>query len=383
MKGAVLAISIFVATAILVVIGTIWPVAAARAFAGGGFAVVSATNNTLVTTPSTPEAAVSNLGTEMRNQNWDAAYNSLANKGEFTEEQFQRDIHGSAYSLRTYAQVEDFQVDPLHESDNDADMQLHLLWSTVVGVFEDTRTLHVVKNGDRWAVDWPLVKEPNVPPQVIPVNYLRWDVIYPGGADEWGTQEVEAPHVRIVDMHPVNRAAGVVVLGELLNEDVVPAFVSVHATLVGKDGKILGSEGSFDMISHTLLPKQVTPFLISFPDIDLSQVGSIRMEPESVLVPASADPIVEVQNQKLNPIPNPSLTGQLSNQSGETVSVAHVLTTFYDKNGQVVWVAGQYIDRALLPQTPVTFNMPIPEDLAKNISSQRTVVASWVAGENR
>jgi hypothetical protein len=62
------------------------------------------------------------------------------------------------------------------------------------------------------------------------------------------------------------------------------------------------------------------------------------------------------------------------------VNVAHVLTTLYDKNGQVVWVAGQYIDRALLPQTPVNFRIPLPEDLAKSVSSERTVVATYTAG---
>jgi hypothetical protein len=43
-----------------------------------------------------------------------------------------------------------------------------------------TRDLHVVRNGDRWEPEWPIVKEPIVPPQVIAVNYLRWDVIYRG-----------------------------------------------------------------------------------------------------------------------------------------------------------------------------------------------------------
>jgi hypothetical protein len=259
-------------------------------------------------------------------------------------------------------------------------MKMRLRWSTVVGPYDSTRDLHVVKVGDHWAVDWPLVKEQHVPPQVIPVNYLRWDVIYRGPGDDWGTQDVEAPHVRIVDMHPINRAEGVFVMGELLNEDVVPAFVSVRATLLGKHGETIESEGSFDMISHTLLPKQVTPFLIRFPDADLSQVGSIRMQPLSMLVSASADPVIEIQNQKYNPAPGASLTGQLSNQSGRTVNFAHVLSTFYEKNGQVVWVAGQYADRALLPQTPVDFSIPVPEDLAKKVASERTVVASYSPG---
>lgn len=376
MKGILLALLIGAATVAFVVIGTIWPIPAAVAFAGGG------ANATLVSASTTPEAAVNNLGTEIRVEDWNKAWNSLANKAEFSEAQFQHDLTGDKLSLRTYATLAGFELQPLHQSANDAEVAMTLHWSTVVGPFDDTRDLHVVRNGGQWAVEWPLVKPQQVPPQVIPVNYLRWDVIYPGPGDDWGTQAVEAPHVRIVDMHPINRAEGTVVLGELLNDDVVPAFVSVRATLIGKDGSTLGSESSFDMISHTLLPKQVTPFLISFPGVDLSQVGKIRMDPASVLVPASADPVVEVENEKLNPIPNPSLTGQLSNQSGETVNVAHVLSTFYDKNGQVVWVAGRYIDRALLPQIPVSFDMPLPEDLAKNISTERTVVSTWVAGEN-
>jgi hypothetical protein len=136
------------------------------------------------------------------------------------------------------------------------------------------------------------------------------------------------------------------------------------------------------MISHTLLPKQVTPFLIRFPDVDLSQIGSIRMEPISVLVSASADPVIEIENQKYNPGARASLAGQVSNQSGQIVNFSHVLSTFYDKNGQLVWVAGQYVDRALLPQIPVDFRIPVPEDLAKQISSERTVVATYRTGSD-
>ena len=106
-----------------------------------------------------------------------------------------------------------------------------------------------------------------MPPQVIPVNYLRWDVIYRGPGDDWGAQDVEAPHVRIVDMHPVQRADGVVMLGELLNEDVVPAYVSVTATLHRKEPARPSRPKAASTRSLTLLlPKQVTPFLIEFPE---------------------------------------------------------------------------------------------------------------------
>ena len=370
-NGRLLAVLLVSATVVLVVIGTIWPAPSAAAYAG---------SQGMLASSSTAEAAVRTLGDEIRARAWEKAYASLANKAQFTEPEFVHDLTGYYPSLLTYSALDKFEVRPLHASDNEADVQLTLHWATVVGSSVSTRQLHVVKNGNNWEPEWPIVKEPNMPPQVIPVNYLRWDVIYRGPGDDWGAQDVEAPHVRIVDMQPVERADGVVILGELLNEDVVPAYVSVSATLLGKDRSPMGTEGSFDKISHLLLPKQVTPFLIKFPNVALSDVGGIRMTPLSALIAASADPVIEIGDEQLHPVPDASLTGQLINQSGQIVNVAHVLGTFYDKSGKVVWVADEYVDQALLPQNPVPFQIHIPEDLAKNVASQRTVVATYSSG---
>ncbi|HVX57323.1 MAG TPA: hypothetical protein VHA37_06325, partial [Candidatus Saccharimonadales bacterium] len=195
-----------------------------------------------------------------------------------------------------------------------------------------------------------------------------------------GSQDVEAPHVKIVDMHPIQRAEGLFIMGELLNQDVVPAYVSVTATLLNKNNKPFATEESFDRISHVLLPKAVTPFLIKFPEAKLSQVGAVDMHPFSQLVPASADPVIEIQNAKLNPAPNATLTGEVVNQSGQIANIAHVLGTFYDGSGNLVWVADQYVQNALLPQTPVPFTIHIPEDLARKIASQRTIVSTYNTG---
>jgi hypothetical protein len=366
--GGILALLITATTVALIVVGALWPNQSAVAFAG---------EDTVLHPSSTPEAALANLAQDIGHQDWEKAYSSLSNKAEFTQQEFVHDLTGYYPSLRTYATLENVDQRPLHATVNEAEFQLRLRWSTVVGSFLDSRNVRVIKVGNRWEVEWPLVKEPKVPPQVIAVNYLRWDVIYRGAGDDWGTQDVDAPHVRIVDMHPVQRSDGVVILGELLNEDIVPAYVSVKATLLKTNGSPIATEGSFDKISHLLLPKQVTPFLITFPGASMSNVGSVRMDPISTLVSASADPVVEVENQRLTPTPDSSLSGQLVNQSGEVVNIAHVMATFYGKNGQLVWVADQYIDRALLPQTPIPFSIHVPQDLAPQISSQRAMVATY------
>jgi hypothetical protein len=370
-KGHLLAASLGALTLVLVAIGTLWPAPSAAAYAGAA---------SILRSPSTPQAAVENLGDEIRGRAWGKAYASLANKAQFTEPEFEHDLTGIYQSLLTYTTLAKFDVRSLHASADEADFELKLYWATVVGNSVTTRIVHVVRNGNRWEPEWPLVKQPTVPPQVMAVNYLRWDVIYRGAGDDWGAQDVEAPHVRIVDMHPVERADGVVILGELLNEDVVPAYVTVSATLLSKSQSPIATEGSFDKISHLLLPKQVTPFLIKFPKVSLSDVGSIRMTPLSSLIAASADPVIEIGDEQLHPAPDASLTGNLMNQSGQIVNVAHVLGTFYDKDGQVVWIADQYVNQVLLPQTPVQFQIHIPEDLAKNIATQRTVIATYQAG---
>ena len=140
---------------------------------------------------------------------------------------------------------------------------------------------------------------PKLAPQVIPVNYLRWDVINRGAADDWGVQNVDSPRVRIVSMNAVQRPDRIVIVGEIVNEDTVPAYVDVNATLLHADGSPITQENSFDKISHILLPKQVSPYRVDFPGYRLTQIKSVRMDAKSMLVPASADPVIEVTQQKL------------------------------------------------------------------------------------
>ena len=368
-RGFWLALLIALATVALVVAGTLWPNISATGTADAQAKLLGAATS--------PTGAVNNLLQQIARHNWSSAYATLANKSEFSESDFTRDLTGNYGSLRTYAALDGYDVHPLRASSDEAEIRATLHWASVVGTFDDLRDLHVVRSGDRWQVQWPVVKETRVPPQVIPVNYLRWDVIYRGAEDDWGAQDVEAPHVRIVAMHPVDRAGQVVIMGEILNEDVVPAFVTVKATLLGSNGNAIASEDSFDKISHILLPKQVSPFRIDFRDVRLSQIDSVRMQPFSTLVPASADPVIGIESQTLHPVPDSSLTGQLVNQSGQIVNVAHVIGTFYDHSGQIIWVADEYPSRALLPETPVPFEISVPADVSSKVGSYRVIASTF------
>src|SRR6201987_1594514 len=163
-------------------------------------------------------------------------------------------------------------------------------------------------------------------------------------------------------MNAVERPDGVLVLGEVENEDTVPAYLNVSASLLKPDGSALAQQDSFDAIAHSLLPKQVSPYRIDFPGYRLRDVKNVRMDARALLVPASADPVVAVENQNIakDALGRSILKGSIVNQSGQVVNIAQVLGAFYATNGKVVWVADGYVDQALMPQAPVPFALDIP-----------------------
>ena len=241
-----------------------------------------------------------------------------------------------------------------------------------------------MRDGDIWKTEWPKVQVPSVPAEVIPVTYLRWDLVTATADGEWGSGNVDAPHVRIISMNAVDSAEGAVVMGEVTNEDTVPAFVTVNATLIDGAGNAIDDETSFDKIAHVLLPKQVTPYRIDFPNLNLKKVKNVHMDVKATLVPASADPVIGVMNQKIDTDTQGKsvLHGDLLNQSGQTVNIPHVIASFYDNNGKVIWVSDGYVDRALLPLSSEAFAVEIPRNLSSAVHSFHVVVNQYSIGKS-
>jgi hypothetical protein len=325
---------------------------------------------------NTPDQAVRLMLSQIQAHNFNAAYARLANRSDVDKETFIREFAGSFGSLLTYASLENFDVWGLHSGGQEASVRAKLHYSTAVGPLDDVRDLKVEKSGDTWKVFWPVNNATKLPPQVIPVNYLRWDVINRGASDEWGVQNVDSPQVRILSMNAIQRPDSVVLVGEVVNEDSVPAFVNIGATLLDAQGNELAQESSFDKIAHTLLPKQVSPYRVDFPNMRLERIKNVRMDAKALLVAASADPVIEVNHQKLetDPLGKKVLSGDLTDESGQVVDIPHVIAAFYDSNGRVVWVSDGYVAQPLLPQVAVPFALDMPPEIQKNVQSYRVIV---------
>ncbi len=325
---------------------------------------------------ATPEAAVQALMSDIQARNYQQAYDSLDHSGGTDLASFIRDVAGSDGSLRTYSSLQTADVSPLHADQDQALVRVRMNWSSAVGSLDDVRDLRVRRDSSVWRVVWPKPSFPTIPPQVVSVNYLRWEVIGRNNSQNWGSQDVDSPKVRITSMNAIARPGRVVILGEVENEDTVPAYLNVNATLLKADGSALDEEGSFDLISHVLLPKQVSPYRIDFPGVRMDAVKSVRMDARALLVPASADPVIAVTDQALSKdgLNRNVLKGELVNQSGRPVNIAQVLAAYYDDSGKVIWVSDGYVDQALMPQVPIPFAVNIPNDIAGRLKSYRVIV---------
>jgi hypothetical protein len=374
----ILPIILVVVTAALMVVGL---------FIGGqarGTVGIAAGSAVYTPKADNPEQALKNLLVDVQRRNWDRALAEVSKNSATDKQSFIQEWTGSNGSLRSFSSLEGFESRPLHITNDEAQMRVRLHWATPVGPLEDVRDFRLIREGDVWKTVLPKIQVASVPAQVIPVTYLRWDLVSGGAADEWGSRNVDAPHVRIISMNAVDSAEGAVVMGEIVNEDTVPAFVNVNATLVDGAGSAIDDETSFDKINHVLLPKQVSPYRIDFPNISLKNVKSVRMDEKATLVPASADPVIGVMNQKIeSDVQGKSvLHGDLFNQSGQTVNISHVIVSFYDNNAKVVWVADGYEDHALLPQSSEPFAVEIPKSVAPKVQNFHVVVDQYSLGRS-
>jgi hypothetical protein len=312
----------------------------------------------------------------------DAAFRMIAPTSNVSKSDFVREIAGSNDSLKTISTLESAEAKTISESADRASVRAALEWSTAVGAMSEQRDLQLTREAGEWKIIWPATATPQSDLRTATTDYLRWDIIQRGASrDDWGAQNVEPPRMRIVSMNAIEHEGSVIILGEVVNEDTVPGFVTVSASLIDKNGNPFVEESSFDKVSHTLLPKEVSPFRIDFPKVKLADIKSVRLNPTTLLVPTAADPVVGVMNQRMEKDSNGHgiLRGELVNQSGKPVNIPHVLATFYDNAGRVIWVSDGYVQSALLPEVPVAFSLSVRDDMLKDVQSYRVTVNHYSA----
>jgi len=136
---------------------------------------------------STPEQALSNFLQDVQRRNWDRAFASVERTSDAVNKlDFIQEWTGTNGGLRSFSSLEKYEARPLHATNSEAQMRVRMQWTTPVGPVEDVRDFQLAHRGDEWKVVWNQTPPPNVPAQIVPVNYLRWDLVSGTSSDQWG-----------------------------------------------------------------------------------------------------------------------------------------------------------------------------------------------------
>ncbi|HYN73433.1 MAG TPA: hypothetical protein VES60_13115 [Nakamurella sp.] len=235
---------------------------------------------------------------------------------------------------------------------------------------------------------------------------------------------LDRPQLTLTDLRAERVSDRWVVVGQVTNVDVDPADVTVQAQMRDPNGSLLASWDASQVIVHKLLPGQSTPFRIEFQSIagtgaygtevdggvtvvangaaDGAAAGADSGAGSQIAVaaptPAKADVRgpVEFDPRTITPLTLPAdagvaavdvyaravvtpsvnppglqvtdvhldgdtLVGTLRNDSTEEAAVPHLLFSYLDGSGHLVWVDDAYLEHSVAAQHSTSFRVPLAQ----------------------
>ncbi|GAC1544618.1 MAG: hypothetical protein NVS2B7_18980 [Herpetosiphon sp.] len=252
-------------------------------------------------------------------------------------------------------------------------------WMTALQPFPAARRLKLVRHGWRWSIEAP-PQDLSTPPDEF---FRRPSVTFGAqGRRQLGIGPVpqsdlqDRPNIRVLESRLVRSGNNNVAVGELINDGVDPADVTLTAFLYDANNRLISSANAQTAILHKLLPQETTPFRIDLPPAMPAAAGSTAV-PRMPLGPPAALQVyargvvtgrdlyrdLAAQYLRVGPATDRSLHlfGQLLNiGTGESV-VPHLLITYYDVGGHVAWVDERFLGSAIRPQRSAAWDLPLPD----------------------
>ena len=226
---------------------------------------------------------------------------------------------------------------------------------------------------------------------------------------------LDRPQLTLTDLRALDVDGRWVVIGQVTNIDVDPADVTVEAQLRDPAGTLLASWDAAQVLVHKLLPGASSPFRIEFqsiagtgeygteadggvavgaaagadPSVTASAPttskadlrGPVEFDP-GVITPLTLAPGAQVAavdvyaRGVVTPAVGPAglqvlglhvegdeLVGTLRNDSTLEAAVPHLLVSYLDDAGQLVWVDHAYLEHSVRPQRSTEFRVQIPSSL--------------------
>ena len=285
--------------------------------------------------------------------------------------------------LSSYAKLNNLEVEIIDgDQKNEKKARIRAEWITALKAYDTEETLDLVKRSNGWNILYKPLEKKTPPDQMYATPGLDF---HNQGRREASVEQtfhediLDRPLINILSASLVKKDDSYYVVGEIQNVDNDPAFINVKANLYDQYGKEIVSYNAKDEMMHVLYPKEKTPFKVSFEAVawdrtydkipssyDPNMVKPFDFLEEPVEFVMFASSSVEdgftykhCGLQNIDLIERDSMiNGEFYNYGSKHVSIPQILTTYLDKDKDVVWVDKTYLSYGARQQRKEAFSIP-------------------------
>lgn len=305
--------------------------------------------------------------------------------------------------LASYAKLDSVTAEITYAEANQVTLRVNTLWVTALSEYPTSREHTLVKRAGQWYIVPDPVSVVTAPSSFIRQPQVAWlsqgrRKVSTGPTDF--ADILDRPDIQVLSSRVVQVKDRYALVGELINQSSDPADITVSGYLYDKEGNLLTWYDAQKGIMHKLFPGEETPFRIDFEGVagsileDAATAGEFKPDafsPVQLAAPIStyqlfATGVVtshdlhrDVAAQDIQVILGTDglmhVVGKLINNGVIEATIPHVLVTYYDNIGRVVWVDDAYVNSAVRPQLSQPFNVTMTpfKDVEKLASVEPTV----------
>lgn len=315
-----------------------------------------------------PEAIVTDYYKDLDFRRFQKAYARIAPDGRPDYEQYIINLSSKGGLVASYAKLDDLQLTLKPRSDDVIDVEAQARYITALSYYTDTQTLRVTRDLSKWLPTWQIVNPSDdirVPPDAFVRNTNVSYAVQPQRKTDIDAG-LDRPQVRIRSSRLVaGPDLSLSLVGELSNDDVDPADVTLTGRLFDEGGGQISVYNAGPAMLHKLLPYETTPFRVDFDGVSsvaiTRPIGSYRADAKALVTARDLDRTIGTQQSQIEPDERGGwrLRTQLINNGVREATIPHMLVTFYDQRGAVAWVDDFFVSEALRPQRTLDVVMPL------------------------
>jgi hypothetical protein len=289
--------------------------------------------------------------------------------------------------LASYSKLDSVRARILSEDHGVAVVEADTNWITSLAEYPEQTKLTLVLRQGAWYIQPADDTAPVAPDEFFHEPAVDWHVqgrrVVTIGTTAFG-DILDRPVLRVLSTRLVQVNGRTSAVGEVLNDDVSPADVTITAILYDRGGNSLTSYDAQQVIMHKLLPREMTPFRVDFEGvagasltagevsgsfnpglfspIDLtSKVAAYSVYARAVVTDQDLLRDVAILDTRVGRQADGlfHITGNLRNAGTIEATVPHVLATLYDAQGHVAWVDSVYVNQSIRPESVEPFDITL------------------------